>query len=153
MTKYVASKYRGYVYKLDKYGCVSRIYYYPPSGKKGKFSDKILEIVPWFTTPVGADRAIGKYTPEEVDYILSDYSDGELFMYETKWVDANSLKITQKKMAIPKDRDVSVYSDDWRTLKNSDINYHRKQYPIESSKNIIRRRSRINPYGNSKRWI
>ena len=168
MVKYVASKFRGYVYKLNKDGLVSRIYYYPPTGKSGKYPDKVLEIVPWFSYGQGASEKIGEYSPETVDQELSW---GNLFLYDTKWVDANSIKITQKKMVIPKDRVISKYNENWKKLvpyredlkkgKNIpkdlesflDIDYSRLAYPYESSKNIIRRRSRINPYNDSKRWV
>jgi len=149
MTKYVASVYGGYTYRLNNKGLVNRIYYHPSSGGKAKYPNKILEIVPWFTAgKYGAEEAIGAYTPHEVDLKLLS---GKLYLYKTKWVDADSLKITQKKMAIPKNRTATVYSDDWKKyvpyrggalrsmpddlFSKADININRLSNPVETGHN------------------
>ena len=156
MTKYVASIYAGYTYRLNNNGLVTRIYYHPRAGKKGNFPDKVLEIVPWFTydgisTSI-AKKAIGEYTPQEVDHLL--YS-GYLCMFETKWVNANSLKISQKKMTVPKNRFLSNYSDSWKKYLpyrndarawmpqelelKQDYNPYRINNPVESPQNKAKR--------------
>lgn len=156
MTKYVASVYGGYTYRLNNKGLVNRIYYHPPSGGKAKFPNKILEIVPWFTAgQYGAEEAIGVYTPHEVDLKLFD---GKLYLFKTKWVDADSLKITQKKMAIPKNRTPTVYSDDWKKYVpyrgdargwmpddlffKDDVNINRLNNPVETAHNRAMRGKR-----------
>lgn len=171
MTKYVASIYAGYTYRLNNKGLVNRIYYHPPSGKKAKFPNKVLEIVPWFTAYHRAEEAIGVYTPHEVDMKLFS---GELYLFKTKWVDADSLKITQKKMAIPKNRSPTIYSDDWKKYVpyrndarawmphelelKQDYNPYRIENPVESYESLARRGKPLFPqkgdpfYKPSIRW-
>lgn len=98
MTKYVRSNlFKEVTYRINDKGLVTRIYDDPSGAYYFKHpKGKVLEIVPFFR---GKD-AIGVYTPQEID-ILIHYDD--LYFAKKRWVNASSLKDTQKDMTISKD--------------------------------------------------